>query len=80
MLGLVTVREILIIFHLHYYILRIYIPGCGCRLLVQGVHLQDGEQNSSSLQHLHRLVEQPIVHFQVFLFVQIVFILLEERL
>ena len=42
------------------------IPGCSCRLfiLVQDVHLQAGEQNSSSLQHLHRLLAQPAVYLQ----------------
>ena len=40
------------------------------------LHLQAGVQNSS-LQHLHLLVEQPVVHLQEFLLLQIVPILRE---
>ena len=41
------------------------------------LHLQAGVQNSSSLQPLHLLVEQPVVHLQEFLLLQIVPILRE---
>ena len=39
------------------------------------LYLQAGVQNSSSLQHLHLLVEQPVVRLQEFLLLQIVPIL-----
>ena len=41
------------------------------------LHLQAGVQNSSSLQPLNLLVEQPVVHLQEFLLLQIVPILRE---